>query len=77
MGAHACNPDGDIVYSSSTYINKHMAFLGLTFLTNKLTERYKRAEYMRKFNMATHYTEDVDKIKELFTNYLNNCKMLE
>ena len=75
-GAHACNPKGKVVYSSHVYINKHMSSLGLKFLTNKYIERYKRAENMRKQGMATHYTSDIDKIKTLYTDGINNCNSL-
>jgi hypothetical protein len=76
-GAHACDPKGNIIYSSTVYINKHMSSLGLKFLTNKYIERYKRAENMRKHGMATHYTSDIDKIKNLYTYSINNCKNLD
>jgi hypothetical protein len=76
-GAHVCNPEGNIVYSSNVYINKHMSYLGLNFLKKKFIERYKRAESMRKHGMAIHYTSDINKIKNLYTNCINNCKNLD
>lgn len=75
-GSHSCNPIGKIVYSSNVYINKHMSFLGLPFLTNKLTERYKRNEKMRMKNWNIHYTDDVAKIENIYANSINGCKLL-
>jgi hypothetical protein len=77
IGAHNSKPEGDIKYSSKNYINKHMSSLGLKFLINKITERYKRAANMRKHGIATHYTTDVTKIETTFRNSINTCKVLE
>jgi len=75
-GSHACDPQGKIVYSSNIYINKHMNTLGLPFLINKLTERYKRNEKMREIGWNIHYTEDKSKIEEIYKNAMNNCNLL-
>jgi hypothetical protein len=64
VGAHICNPTGNVVYSYNVYINKHMSKLGLNFLINKLTKRYERSEKMRSYGLCRHYTNDIDKIKE-------------
>jgi len=76
VGAHSCNPQGTVVYSCTTYINKHMSSLGLPFLTNKLTERYKRAGVMRTYGLATHYTDELYKIEEIYKTHLNTCKLI-
>lgn len=68
-GAHTCNPVGNIIYSSNTYINKHMSLLGLEFFTEKNIARYNRSHRMRDFGMAHHYT---DKIQETKDAYLEN-----
>jgi len=75
-GSHLCNPNGHIVYSSKVYINKHMSCLGLPYLKNKLTERYKRNEKMRKKNWNVHYTEDIAKIEGIYAYNINNCKLI-
>jgi hypothetical protein len=75
IGAHNCNPTGNVVYSSNLYINKHMSMLGLIFLINKLTKRYERNEKMRSKNWNVHYITDIDKIKEIYTNSINNCNI--
>jgi Glycosyl transferase family 2 len=77
IGAHNSKPEGDIKYSSKNYINKHMSSLGLKFLINKITERYKRAANMRKHGIARHYTTDVTKIETTYRNSINTCKVLE
>jgi hypothetical protein len=66
-GSHSCKPIGTIKYSSNVYINKHMQYIGLQFITNKQVERYKRNELMRKKNWNVHYINDVNIIK---LNYL-------
>jgi glycosyltransferase involved in cell wall biosynthesis len=70
-GCHSCNPSGTIKYSSNEYKIKHMNYLGLPFLINKLTERYKRNEQMRKLGMNVHYTQNVDDIEKRYTNMMN------
>jgi hypothetical protein len=57
-GAHGSNPMGRIVYSKKSYINKHMAHLGVEFYVNKMNERFKRAGAMHRTQMAVHYTSD-------------------
>jgi hypothetical protein len=66
MGAHNCNPLGDIQYSSKIYMNKHMSLLGLKYLTNKYIKRFERSEKMRKIGLATHYTDDIAELEELY-----------
>ena len=75
-GSHTCDPQGKIVYSSNVYINKHMSTLGLPFLINKFTERYKRTDKMREIGWSNHYTEDKSKIEEIYKNAMNNCNLL-
>lgn len=77
IGAHNSKPEGDIKYSSKNYINKHMSSLGLKFLINKTTERYKRSANMRKHGIARHYTTDVSKIEATYRTSINKCKVLE
>ena len=78
-GSHACNPTGfnEIKYSSKIYINKHMEYLGLNFIKNKMIKRYERNEAMRKKGWNIHYTDDIDVITNRYMNSLNNSKMLE
>ena len=72
LGAHECNPVGNIKYSSKIYYNKHMDWLGLNYSINKKLKRYERSELMRTYGCATHYTNDITKIKELYNSNLNN-----
>ena len=76
-GAHTCNPIGNVIYSSTVYINKHMSSLGLPFLTNKLTERYKRAGKMREHGMAFHYKSDKEEIETMYSSLLSSCKRID
>ncbi len=75
-GSHTCNPLGIVKYSKKIYINKHMAFLGLPYIINKITERYKRSKEMQKQNYSIHYTDDVNKITFKYTKMLNESKLL-
>jgi hypothetical protein len=75
-GSHNCNPTGNVVYSHDVYTNKHMYILGLPFLINKLTIRYERNEKMRLKGWNIHYHQDIDKIKEFYTNSINNCNII-
>jgi len=74
-GSHSCKPKGNIVYSSRVYINKHMSILGLNYLTNKLTKRYERSEKNRLKGWSVHYTQDIEKIKEMYKNSIDKCKI--
>ena len=74
-GSHICNPKGNVVYSSNTYINKHMSTLGLQFLLNKYIKRYERCEKMRLKGLNTHYSKDIDKITEMYKKAIDNCNI--
>ena len=72
MGAHHCNPLGNIKYSSKIYYNKHMDWLGLNYSINKKLKRYERSELMRSYGWCIQYINDITKIKELYNSNLNN-----
>ena len=76
-GAHSCNPNGKIVYSSNIYLNKHMCMLGLDFFVNKNINRFWRAEQMRKYQMATHYTDNIENIHQIYKKKLEVCKLID
>jgi len=75
-GAHGCKPKGDVKYSSTIYINKHMKMLGLNYLTHNYTKLYERAAFMRQYGGALHYTSDIEAIKKKYLDALNNSKNL-
>jgi hypothetical protein len=75
VGAHSCKPHGDVKYSEYTYNNKHMAYMGLPFLINKMTKRYERSELMRSKGMGTHYTNDVIKITTNYNSQFQNFEV--
>ena len=69
LGAHRCSPEGILKFSYTIYNNKHMYNLGLEYLINKMLLRYERSANMRKYNLSTHYTDNIDKIKaDYYTN---------
>jgi hypothetical protein len=74
LGAHQCKPVGNVKYSGKVFINKHMNFLGLYFLINKMNERYKRTEEMRSIGLDTHYNNNIDVIKTNYYNLLRNAE---
>lgn len=73
MGAHECYPQGDVRYSSNIYINKHMSSLGLKYIINRITERYKRAAFIQSFGYDGHYTSDVAKIEKEYIDSISKC----
>jgi hypothetical protein len=75
-GSHSCKPIGKIKYSSNLYINKHMQYMGLKFITNKHVERHKRNELMRKKNWNIHYTNDVNIIKRNYLHALESSHIM-
>jgi len=77
LGAHSCDPKGQIKYSYKIYNNKHMSNLGLPFLINKMKNRYKRSSLMRSKGLAFHYTKDEEKIKNNYNKLLKESKILE
>ena len=76
LGAHMINPVGQIKYSSKKYQNKHMNYLGLNFIINKIVERYNRSQKMRYENIAVHYTNDIERIRGEYTWLLENASLL-
>lgn len=76
VGAHAWDPKGIVKYSAKTYYNKHMAYLGIPFIINKMIKRYERSHSMRKIGMSIHYTDDIQKIYGDYVNKLYISKLL-
>ena len=76
IGAHGCNPVGRVQYSHRTYAIKHMSFLGLPFYKRKTIERYERAHQMQRLGMATHYTDDANKIANEYNERLASSLVL-
>jgi hypothetical protein len=76
LGAHTCNPTGNIKYSSKIYINKHMSILGLNFLINKHVKSFERAGKMQKLGLAVHYTNNIEKIIQIYNDSIVKCKYL-
>ena len=75
LGHHTCKPFGVIKYSNKIYNLKHMNYLGLLYITDKILKRYNRSLSMQKLKMSIHYTNDINKIKENYLNLLleSNC----
>jgi hypothetical protein len=76
-GAHNIRPVGNIHYSLKAYVNKHMSSLGLPFLIKKHRMRYTRAREMRKYRMATHYTNNIFKIKNNYNKTIKKSYNLQ
>lgn len=77
LGAHKCKPifKTKTMYSSKIYINKHMNYLGLPFFVDKMLKRYERSEKMRAKKLASHYINDIEKIKSLYFKQLFISRM--
>jgi glycosyltransferase involved in cell wall biosynthesis len=70
-GAHRCRPIfsneyAKTFYSKKTYINKHMNYLGLKYIIQKMIKRYERSHKMRQHKLATHYTNNIREISTRF-----------
>ena len=78
LGAHTCNPLFNIHtrYSTKTYINKHMNYLGLSFFIDKMMKRFERSKRMRSKKLAYHYINDIEKIKRIYYEQLIHSKVL-
>lgn len=76
-GAHHCDPKGNVKFSEKIYINKHMAYLGLNFIIDKMEKRFKRSSRMRSVGMAIHYTDNVNEVTNRYNSKLKNCYKLE
>jgi hypothetical protein len=76
-GAHKCNPIGDIKYSTKIYFNKHMSYMGLPFIINKMIIRYERTELMRKYDMCIHYSNNIEKITDEYNQLLDCAQLLD
>ncbi len=71
-GCHDCNPVGKIIFSSKNYLLKHMDALGLPYKIFKNKNRYERSREMAQKGVATHYSNDIDKITMNFNKALKN-----
>jgi len=72
MGAHSCSPKGNVKFSEQYYKLKHMKYLGLEYLIDNNNIRYKRSHKMREEGFCIHYTSDIEYIKNLYNQALNN-----
>lgn len=75
-GAHSAYPKGELVFSSTVYMNKHMNKLGLPFVTKRTLDRFHRSHDMRQILLDTHYTDDVAKIEREYLALLASAKTL-
>jgi glycosyltransferase involved in cell wall biosynthesis len=73
VGAHDCRPIGNVKFGSS-YLLKHMNWLGLRYKLNLNRIRFQRSEKMRKIGLAIHYKKDDQEIISKFKNYLDKRK---
>lgn len=64
------SPFDKIKFSNKNYLLKHMDTLGLEYKIAKNKIRYERAKEMAKTGLATHYTNDINKIKQWFNESL-------
>lgn len=77
-GAHTANPCGIKLFSSKVYINKHMNYLGLPFIINKILIRYERTfkiigDSISKFSL---YINDENIIREKYNKMLSESYLL-
>lgn len=63
LAAHNSFPIGKIQYSDRIYLIKHMNYLGLYYIIDKMVKRYTRSATMREKKIALHYTNDTHYIR--------------
>lgn len=78
-GAHFCSPIGNVKCSRITdgsICTFHLDPLTLDIYTKKIVKNFKRRSQIDKqFGFGTHYTDNIDVIRNRFANYLrNSCK---
>ena len=76
-GSHSCSPEGRVQYSTKTYVNKHIAILGIPYLIKKMLERYERTHVMRQLGISGHYINDIERITRIYTDALAEAEVLE
>ena len=78
VGAHLCAPRGNIKFSSTKYINRHMVFLGESFYIHRNIERTKRIREQRRKKPAwgTQYTDNIHTLQNRFRNYTRKAKTM-
>jgi hypothetical protein len=69
LGAHSCNPTGNIKYSEKVYFNKHMSPICLNYFVAKYQRRFTRSHDMRAQGIAIHYLNSLDEITKKY-NYI-------
>jgi len=75
-GAHNCNPVGSIKYSKHEYIIKHMCYMGLPYLIEKMKMKFKRSQEMQKIGLAVHYTDNEQVITSRYNHIKESCIIL-
>jgi hypothetical protein len=65
-GAHNAEPIGLIKFSENIYKIKHMNLLGIPYLINRYIKAFLRSKDDRNKGMATHYTDNINSIKERY-----------
>jgi glycosyltransferase involved in cell wall biosynthesis len=73
VGAHGCSPFGNVIYGS-TYLLKHMNWMGLRYKLSKNKIRYERSERMRNLGLDIHYKKNEQDIVNKFNDILKNSK---
>lgn len=73
VGSHTCSPFGNIRYGSS-YLLKHMNWLGLKYKLNKNKSRFERTDKMRKIGLDIHYKDNDQIIIEKFKDQMKKSK---
>lgn len=77
LDTQKCKPIGTVKYTQKIYYNKHMSYLGLNYITNKIISRYERTAKMRSLGLATNYTNNTHDIKSDYYNKLQNANTLQ
>ncbi len=76
LGAHRCKPVGNVVYSTKRYKNKHMAYVGLKYITKRHDNAIKRNKNDREMGYSRHYTSDEQVIERYYNDLKNKATLI-
>ena len=76
-GAHECNPDGIVVYSTHMIKLLHYKYLGIDYVLNRINLYRKRLSKENIENeYGIEYLREMDVVREDFDNKIANCQLV-
>ncbi len=76
-GAHECNPDGIVVFSTDIIKLLHYKYLGIDYVLNRINLYRKRLSKENIENeYGIEYLREMDVVREDFDNKIANCQLV-